>query len=407
MFSPLGFPEGLIMFDFSTTPMSNSPTDFSPFEVYQAQIMVIGIADGLECCQDSDDTANPTQRRSDRPYYNRKPSIAEQHEQFLQASQSLRDKHTKALVCQILVFDHSSNAGTLPKEVISVPKILKSTSTTIKTVMCDLAANLLSEMTRFAKSVQALPTIETPVMQSSQPKVFHHTSSSPRPVSVSPERGWSSSANVDARSQHRASMPPQKSSSDLRSSTPELVVPSRGGTPPVSRSSEDREQRSTRSRSSVHGFGAGSSSERERIKGKARIGIVIGSLYLLAGRWPDALKELSENATVLRAYNDYVWLAKALDYLLVTTTMYAWADFDFRVRRGHQIAMSSFLTHHRCRRSHSSSSLRTNAWAWGRRKQQNRNNPISSLYLSFPYCRPYPTYFRRSLIRYLTYTTAP
>ena len=73
------------------------------------------------------------------------------------------------------------------------------------------------------------------------------------------------------------------------------------------------------------------SSEKERIKGKGRIGTIVGALYLLAGRWPDALKELVDSATVARANSDYVWLAKALDYILVTLLMYAWAGMDFKV----------------------------------------------------------------------------
>ncbi len=81
----------------------------------------------------------------------------------------------------------------------------------------------------------------------------------------------------------------------------------------------------------MQGFGAGGAGERERIKGKGRIGIVIGSLYLLAGRWPDAVKELTEGATIARANTDYLWHGKALDYLAICLVMYAWAGMEFRV----------------------------------------------------------------------------
>ena len=79
------------------------------------------------------------------------------------------------------------------------------------------------------------------------------------------------------------------------------------------------------------GFGASSLGERERNKGKGRIGIVVGAMYLLAGRWPDAAKELVQSAALARASSDYLWHAKALDYILVCLLMFAWAGMDFRV----------------------------------------------------------------------------
>ena len=374
MFSPLAFPEGLMVFDISSTPILGSSTEFSPFEVYRAQVIVIGIADGFQCCQDSNEITDPLRREGERPYYNRKPSIGQQHQYLLEASERMRDEHTKALVYQILVFDHPSSTEVLPEEVIGVPTVSKSTSTTIKTIMCDLAAKLLSEITSFAKLLQALPTVETPVKQQSPPQRVYQTGNESRPVSVSHERNPSEPANIDTRSPHRASMPPNKSSSSFRGSTPEIAALSKGGTLATSRGSEERDQSSTRSRSSIHSFGAGSSGEKERIKGKARIGIVIGSLFLLAGRWPDALKELSENGAILRAHSDYVWLAKALDYLLVTTAIYAWAGLDFRVRSGISFIASSVLTCDRSYRSHRSYSLLPNAQAWGQKSQTDQNS---------------------------------
>ena len=204
--------------------------------------------------------------------------------------------------------------------------------------MCDLTAKMLSEMTSFAKSIQALPTLETPEVDLSHTRSNQNIPgrSSLRPASVSLEKHPNGFASPDLRAQQRASMPPQQFSTDLRSSTPESGNHRRAGTPPAGRDSADRDRNSSKYRSSIHGFGSGSSGERERIRGKARIGVVVGSLYLLAGRWPDALRELSDNGSILRAHSDYVWLAKALDYLLVTAIMYTWADLDFRVRRGNK-----------------------------------------------------------------------
>lgn len=82
---------------------------------------------------------------------------------------------------------------------------------------------------------------------------------------------------------------------------------------------------------SMYGFGVGSAGERERNKGRGRIGTVIGALYLLAGRWPDALREFTESIAIAKANSDYLWHAKALDYLLVCLLIYAWAGVDFQV----------------------------------------------------------------------------
>ena len=43
------------------------------------------------------------------------------------------------------------------------------------------------------------------------------------------------------------------------------------------------------------------------------------------------MKELIQSATIARGNSDYVWHAKAMDYILVCLLMYAWAGMDFRV----------------------------------------------------------------------------
>ncbi|KAI4286521.1 MAG: hypothetical protein L6R35_004230, partial [Caloplaca aegaea] len=54
-------------------------------------------------------------------------------------------------------------------------------------------------------------------------------------------------------------------------------------------------------------------------------------MYLLAGRWPDAVKETVDGATVAKANNDHLWHGKALDHLLVICLLYAWAGLDFQI----------------------------------------------------------------------------
>jgi hypothetical protein len=89
----------------------------------------------------------------------------------------------------------------------------------------------------------------------------------------------------------------------------------------------------SRDRVSVHGFGPGGVSERARNKGRGRVGIVIGTLHMCAGRWQDALKELVENTSRARTFGDHLWHAKGLENILVCLLLFAWSGMDFQVSR--------------------------------------------------------------------------
>ena len=88
----------------------------------------------------------------------------------------------------------------------------------------------------------------------------------------------------------------------------------------------------SRDRVAISALGTGNTGQREKHKGKGRVRIVIGSMYLLAGRWVDAVRELVEGAIIARANADHIWHAKALDQVLVCLLMCAWAGMDFQVR---------------------------------------------------------------------------
>lgn len=85
-------------------------------------------------------------------------------------------------------------------------------------------------------------------------------------------------------------------------------------------------------RVSIHGFGSGGVGERARNKGRGRIGIVIGTLYMCAGQWVEAVRELTEGATRARALSDHLWHAKALEHIMVCMLLFAWSGMEFQVR---------------------------------------------------------------------------
>lgn len=144
----------------------------------------------------------------------------------------------------------SKNANDQRPVFIAVPPERESRITSMRTIMCDISTVLLSELGGFARSIQALPTIESPLSTDGQP-------------------------GLPGGRDHRMSMP----AGHLGASLGANLGP--GGTN-LSAASK---------RMTMTGFGSGSASEKTRNKGKGRIAIAVAGLFLLAGRIPDALKE--------------------------------------------------------------------------------------------------------------------
>ena len=351
MFSPLAFPAGSVLYDLSTSAPLPSHTSLHPYELHREPLVIVGVADGLCCCIDFGDhstvDAGPQNSSSGHEDTTRR------HQLLSEGLEGVKSAYPRALVHHVLIFDHERPIAALPKGISAVPSRTTSKLTTMKTIMCDLTAQLLGEMTTYAKSLQALPTIESPTVALGRFAIngVESLNTAPPTSAVQGSRPGSP-MNNEAKSQHRMSIPaslPSESSSktvaklqDSARSPPsrvaspattfdEIAGPRRLASPSQNAGSDSRPQ--SRERLSTLGFGSGGVGERERMKGKGRIGVVIGAMYLLAGRWPDAIRELVESASISKANSDYIWNAKALDYILVTLLMYAWAGMDFKVRR--------------------------------------------------------------------------
>ena len=363
MFSPLAFPEGRVLYDLSTSLPPPSHLALTPFEVYREPLIILGIADGAESALEQARRDCQAQESGAEPRFSRDHSKVLGFEWLSIGLDNLSQEYPKALVHQILIFDYEESS--LPEGIYPVPPLARSRTTTVKTVLCDMTSRLLAEMAPYAKSLQALSSINSP--NTSSLPVFHGVASALPPhmghlsrASSGVNSRSSSPAGERSDSKHRMSMPARiTSETDSRSSTPDsratspFSPPSTNGQTglpatksPPKESSVERPRAESRDRTSASGSGVGSLGERERNKGKGRIGIVIGAMYLLAGRWPDAMKELVQSATIARASSDYLWHAKALDYILVCLLMFAWAGMDFRVSF-HQIDESSLFIHDR------------------------------------------------------------
>lgn len=367
MFSPLAFPEGRVLYDLSTALPPPSHLDLTPFEIYREPLIVVGLADGAGYELQHAQRGGQAQESQTGSKLRGQPREELGFESLSRGLDDLIQKHPKALVHQVLVFDYERFS--LPKGVYPVPSPAKSRTTTVKTVMCDMTSRLLGEMAPYAKSLQGLPSLDSPrvssessfnVVASALPLHMGHLSRASSDVNSRS----SSPAGERSESTHRMSIPARVTSemksrssiSDSRATSPSGRItppPTTNGLPGVSATTSpprelgiERARAESRERISTSGFGAGSLGERERNKGKGRVGIVIGAMYLLAGRWPDAVKELVQSATTARASSDYLWHAKALDYILICLLMFAWAEMDFRVSF-HQIDERNLSKHGR------------------------------------------------------------
>ena len=345
-----------MLFNITTTAPPPTHIALCPFEVYRQPFIVVGVADG-KCYQVSDSNGKPNDKSESN---GAQATLSEDGPKTLLGSrEKLASEFPMALVHGALIFDCNESSQRLPEGLTAIPPIARSKTTTIKTVMCDLTSHLLAEMASFARSMQELPSIETPRVprQNIQRPLARYSVSTGLTAGESSQSTPPSLNDYD-RHEHRMSMPAHLLANlGSRSSTPE----GRSMSPPSGRSSPptavdgigsapasppsraiDRQRPMSHDRASMQGFGSNSLLERERTKSRGRIHIVIGSLYLLAGHWPDAVKELVDGATAAKINSDHAWHAKALDCLLVICLLYAWSNVDFQVSTQIENEISEF-----------------------------------------------------------------
>lgn len=355
MFSPLAFPDGAMFYDLVTHMPPPSHLALSPFDLYREPLAVIAIADGVEL-----ENVSFNRRQSGNA-----PTLAEKNIRTLdQGLEELRDTFTKALTHQVIIFDYTQpdpHQFTIPEGIITIPKVENSNRTTVKTVMCDVSSLLLAEMTTLAKSFEAMTHVDSPgyaprpQTNGSSYTVEDGALRNQRRNSQFAIPTRSATTNVVDKSQVRMSMPafrglPFGAGSSApanrpvtpdRRSSPNLPEDMPNGGRPLPGSPEQISARPgtaegirsppVQDKVSVQGFGPGGLNEKWRNKGKSRTAILIGSLYLQAGRWNDALKDLTEGATVAKSINDHLWHAKALDLITVCLLLLGWAGTEFQI----------------------------------------------------------------------------
>lgn len=353
-----------MLYDLITHIPPPSHLALSPFDLYREPMAVIALADGKEL----QDTAFSKRHSANGTG----PTVVEKNVRALyQELEDLRDDYPKALIHRVLIFDYVAPTGSeipMPEDLVIIPPVEQCKRTTMKTAMCDISSRLLAEMTTLAKSFDAMTAIESPGHYSIA-RQMNGWADEDGPSSAGISRRNSqfvlpqhlarsnSATGIPDKAIARMSMPPVSSrpqvgssnSTPARPSTP--VKPGNSNAPPSSDglqsgpssgpgSPEPKQGRHdiveglkdmSRDRVSVQGFGPGGANDRWRLKGKGRSSVVIGSMYLQAGRWGDSLRELSEGATAARSLNDHIWHGKALELMLMNMFLLAWSGLDFQI----------------------------------------------------------------------------
>lgn len=361
MFSPLAFPGGTLLYDLATAMPSASHLSLSPFEQFREPLLVIGIGDASEY-----DWLKPREPDKTLKVAVEEPALEDQSISTIRSAVTdLREQFPRAYFHTLMLFDSTSQFRhpCLPPETKLIPPRNQLKTTTMKTVMCDLTATLLAEMTALAKSIQALPTVVSPASQagsvegtpnwaSSDMAGSHFTRrNSQVPTTSRPE----TPSDTAAKDVHRMSMPTLSSNpggppntEDPRTALQNMqgirtppttfdeisgINAASGETPSQSTSSKTRSSSkdSTSDRVSTHGFGSGGVGERARNKGRGRVSIVIGTLYMCAGQWHEAMRELTDGATRARALSDHLWHGKALENIMVCLLLFSWSGIEFQV----------------------------------------------------------------------------
>ncbi|KAK9374232.1 TRAPP II complex [Lipomyces chichibuensis] len=136
MFSPQGFPDGFVVYNFVTS-IDSHHAFLEDLELYRRTLAVFGLAD-----------------------YNNVNDLTD----LRIVIGALQAQHPQALIHKVILFDCPLEQNELPSvDFICVPPKRASRITTVRTTLCDLTSALLAELPLLAKAFQAADTIASPL----------------------------------------------------------------------------------------------------------------------------------------------------------------------------------------------------------------------------------------------------
>ncbi|GAB7365384.1 hypothetical protein MBLNU230_g6462t1 [Neophaeotheca triangularis] len=306
LLSPKNFSDGFLLYDFATAAPTEQQQQLSPFELFREHLLVVGVIDG-QISQDG-----------------------QEREGFEGAAEYLRDKHPRVVHRQLLVLDPVTDAPT-PPGAIAVARADHNADRALKTAICELSSRFLVELSTYAKAMQASPSIPTP----GQTARRIQRTTSLRDGDRRPTSGTETPTSPQGDDGSRPSSRGQGSPAPATSFTSFDQMSHRSSTPTALTSSEGRAKSSTRESSkdrvSVQGFGTGLSADKTRKRGKARVGIVVGTIHMIAGQWREALHLLVEHTNTCRTLSDQLWYAKGLENIVVCLLLHSWSGLEYQI----------------------------------------------------------------------------
>ncbi|CAK3805138.1 Hypothetical predicted protein [Lecanosticta acicola] len=314
--SPNAFPHGSLLYRFSAAPPSDQHQHLSPFDLFREPLLVLGVVDGSQ----------------------RSPEST--HKELEDAAAYLKERHPRVVHRQLLILEgqDGDTVASSPSAAIGVANADTPNDPSLRAAICEVSARFLVELTTYATAMHASPTVQTPGQTArSLQRTTSLRETERRPDSRQSTPPPSVSTPTDEASPARpASRPPPLPATSF-DQMPGANSAHTGIARSDSRASDQssKGKRGTRSfspdRVSVQGFGSSASQEKARIRGKARVGIVLGSLYMMAGNWNGALGLLIEHTGKARTLGDNLWHAKGMENMLVCMILLAWSGIELQV----------------------------------------------------------------------------
>nr|OQO27538.1 hypothetical protein B0A51_06128 [Rachicladosporium sp. CCFEE 5018] len=303
--SPKRFEQGCLLFNYTSSAPDEHVLQCSPYELSRETLLVLGIA-----------SASPSN------------AIDEKH--LSATAEHLREKHSRAVHRQVLLLHDSDDVENSSRSDIVVRRPLEEGSTSLQDAMNRVTVRFLRELTTYAQAMQASPSIPTPGQASrTLQRMSWLRDADGRPGSGSgfgTPLGSPTGEDVPSRSTSRSRASPTTSFDQIAGANTAPSALARSDS-----SSKKHNRTASQDRIAINGFGSGMSQEKIKKRGKARVGIVSGTIHMLAGLWSEALTLLVEHTTQVRSLHDPLWHAKGLENIIVCLMLHAWQAVDFQL----------------------------------------------------------------------------
>ena len=314
LLSPKTFPKGSILYNYSTSLPNPQQEHLSPFELFREPLLVLGVVDR----QGGQDEAD--------------------EEELEPASIYLRDRHPRVVHRQLLILEDAETPSDPAEDnAIRVSNAATPGDEALKDAVCRISARFLRELSTYTRAMQASPSVQTP----GQTARSLQRTTSQREHDKRPSSGYgtptkSTEPISPVETSGGMKLPPSDRGSpatsfDQIASANNIPGEDSRSDSRASNKSKHTRRASSQDRVPVQGFGSGTSQDKLKQRGKARVGIVIGSLYMTAGQWSEGLRILVENTNKARSLADHIWHGKGMENIVVCLLLHSWAGLEFQI----------------------------------------------------------------------------